>query len=122
MIGILVALAMLVQAFRGHAKAMQQGMETEPMLLFVVKNFAIAGMLVYLTYLFASYRGLPNVLVIMGLLIVLYSFRHHPHHHRPAHLRARRQREGRPPLRHQHRAAGLPLPSSTWACSPRSPA
>lgn len=73
-IGIGVAVFMLVQAFRARAKAIQQGMENEPTVLFLLKNFAIAGMLVYLTYLFASYRGLPNVLVIMGLLIALYSF------------------------------------------------
>ena len=73
-IGAAVAAFMLFSAFRSRAKAVAQGMDSEPFILFLVKNLAIVGMLAYLTYLFSSYRGLPNVLIIMGLLIALYSF------------------------------------------------
>ena len=73
-IGAAVAAFMLFSAFRARAKAVSQGMDSEPFVLFLVKNLAIVGMLVYLTYLFSSDRGLPNVLIIMGLLIALYSF------------------------------------------------
>ena len=71
-------------------------------------------------YLLATYRGLPNVLVIMFAAGRALRVRDQPDHDRPAHLCARRQREGGQALRHQDRAADLPRHSSTWACSPRS--
>ena len=49
-------------------------METEPFALFVGKNAIFAILIVGLSYLLASYRGLPNVLIIMGVLILLYTF------------------------------------------------
>jgi putative multiple sugar transport system permease protein len=65
---------MLTSAITGRLKQMRQGMSDEPTLIFVIKNLAIAVMLLALCYLFATYKGLPNVLVIMGVLIALYSF------------------------------------------------
>ena len=49
-------------------------METEPLALFVAKNAVFALLMVGLAYLLASYRGFPNVLIIMGALILLYMF------------------------------------------------
>ncbi len=46
----------------------------EPQALFIGKNLAFAGVILYATYLIASYRGLPNVLVVMAVLIALYGF------------------------------------------------
>ena len=34
----------------------------------------VAAVVVYLGYLLSTYRGLPNVLIIMGLLVALYGF------------------------------------------------
>ncbi len=55
-----------------HEKA--HTMETEPFALFVGKNAIFAILMLGFGYLLASYRGLPNVLVIMGALILLYTF------------------------------------------------
>jgi putative multiple sugar transport system permease protein len=49
-------------------------METEPIALFVARNAAFAGILVALSWLMASYKGLPNVLIIMFGLMVAYDF------------------------------------------------
>ena len=59
------------------------------------------------TFLIASHRGLPNVLVIMTALIALYGFVTAANGDRPAHLCARRQRESRQAVRHQDRTAHL---------------
>jgi len=48
--------------------------ETEPLALFIGKNAVFAFLIVGFCYLLASYRGLPNVLIIMGALILLYMF------------------------------------------------
>ncbi len=55
-----------------HEKA--HTMETEPFALFVGKNAVFALLMVGFGYLLASYRGLPNVLITMGALILLYMF------------------------------------------------
>jgi putative multiple sugar transport system permease protein len=39
-----------------------------------LKNAILFGVVIYFTYLIASHRGLPNVLVIMIALITLYGF------------------------------------------------
>ncbi|MCW1840510.1 sugar ABC transporter permease [Prosthecomicrobium hirschii] len=73
-IATVVVAMMLANAFAARVKLVRQDMQTEPFVFFLLKTLAIAGMLFYLAYLFATYRGLPNVFVIMGLLIALYSF------------------------------------------------
>ena len=49
-------------------------MEAEPLALFIGKNAVFAILIVGFCYLLSSYRGLPNVLIIMGALILLYMF------------------------------------------------
>ena len=42
--------------------------------MFAAKNAVLAAVVLYFSYLIASYRGVPNVLVIMMALIALYGF------------------------------------------------
>jgi putative multiple sugar transport system permease protein len=42
--------------------------------LFAFKNVLLAVLVVAFCYLMATYRGLPNVLVIMAVLVALYAF------------------------------------------------
>lgn len=72
--GVAVALLMLVQGWRSRAHALAHGMETEPAALFALRQAAFATALVALAWLLASYKGLPNVLVIMGVLMVAAEF------------------------------------------------
>ena len=74
LLGALVALTMLTLAWRTRANQRQHGIETEPVALFAVRNLVFAGILVALSWLMASYKGLPNVLVIMFALMVAYDF------------------------------------------------
>jgi putative multiple sugar transport system permease protein len=74
LLGVLVALTMVALAWRTRANQQKHEMETEPLALFVVRNGAFAAILVTLSWLLASYKGLPNVLVIMFVLMVAYDF------------------------------------------------
>ena len=74
LIGALVALAMLVLAWRARSNQQQHGMETEPLALFVARNGVFAAIMVALSWLLASEKGLPNVLIIMFGLMVAYDF------------------------------------------------
>lgn len=72
--GILMALVLLISKVRGRAERVKHGMESEPALLFMVKNLVFAGMIAAFSYMLASYKGLPNVLIVMLLLMLVYDF------------------------------------------------
>ena len=72
--GLLMALVLLVSAVRGRAERLEHGMDSEPMLFFVIKNLVFAAMIAAFSYLLASYKGLPNVLIVMLLLMLFYDF------------------------------------------------
>jgi putative multiple sugar transport system permease protein len=74
LIGMLIVAAMLYFALRSRWDRESHGYAAEPFALFVAKNFVIAGIIMFLMYKFASYRGLPNVLIVMGILIALFVF------------------------------------------------
>jgi len=74
LIGMLGAGLLIVTSARRWRREKAHTIETEPFALFAGKNAVFAILIVGLSYLLASYRGLPNVLVIMGLLILLYMF------------------------------------------------
>ncbi|HEY1393598.1 MAG TPA: multiple monosaccharide ABC transporter permease [Methylibium sp.] len=74
LLGVLVAVAMLIAAWRTRASAVGNGMDVEPFVLFAARNLVFASAFVALSWLMASYRGLPNVLVVMFLLTVAYAF------------------------------------------------
>jgi putative multiple sugar transport system permease protein len=48
--------------------------ENEPFMFFAVQMAIIGIVAIFLGFQLSTYRGLPNVLVIMGLLIALYTF------------------------------------------------
>jgi putative multiple sugar transport system permease protein len=73
-IGVLAAVALVFFKLRGRAKLKQHGMEQEPYAFFLVKNICFAGVILFFSWLLASYKGLPNVLVVMAVLIVAYDF------------------------------------------------
>jgi putative multiple sugar transport system permease protein len=74
LLGVLVALTMVVMAWRTRSNEKLHGMEVEPMALFAARNSVFAVLLVALSWLLASYKGLPNVLIIMFALMVAYDF------------------------------------------------
>jgi putative multiple sugar transport system permease protein len=49
-------------------------MQQEPYGLFAARNLVFGAIIVLLSYLLASYKGLPNVLIIMFGLMLLYNF------------------------------------------------
>lgn len=67
--GVIISIGLRQQA-RGRA----YGIEGEPTAFFWGRNIIVVGALMFLTFKLATFRGLPNVLVTMGLLIVLYAF------------------------------------------------
>jgi putative multiple sugar transport system permease protein len=73
-IGLLIVAAMLYFALKSRRNRESHGYEAEPFALFVVKNAIISGVILFLITMMASYKGLPNVLIVMGILIALFVF------------------------------------------------
>ncbi|TIX52240.1 MAG: sugar ABC transporter permease, partial [Mesorhizobium sp.] len=59
---------------RARRSRERHGYEAEPFTLFVVKTLVTSALALFLVYQFATYRGLPIVLVVMGVLISLFVF------------------------------------------------
>jgi len=73
-VGALAAAALVFFKLRGRAKLKAHGMEQEPYAFFLVKNLFFAAIILFFSYLLSTYKGLPNVLVVMAVLIVVYDF------------------------------------------------
>nr|WP_189763890.1 multiple monosaccharide ABC transporter permease [Variovorax beijingensis] len=73
-VGALAAAALVFFKLRGRAKLAAHGMETEPYVFFLVKNLFFAAIILFFSYLLSTYKGLPNVLIVMAVLIVVYDF------------------------------------------------
>jgi len=74
LISVVAIVAMVILAVTGRSRRKARGYESEPFSLFVVKNLVIMALVLFFTYMLASYRGLPNVLVVMGVLIAAFIF------------------------------------------------
>lgn len=74
LLGCLVGAAFFVIDWKQRRNAQKHGLENGPMYLFVLKNLLLASIVVALSAILASYRGMPTVLIVMGLLIILYTF------------------------------------------------
>jgi putative multiple sugar transport system permease protein len=73
-LGGLVCALLWFLDYRNRLNQRKYGFEVLPIIFFIIKNLVISAAIMGLCWLLASYKGLPNVLVLMGLLIVLYSF------------------------------------------------
>ena len=65
---------MLYFALKSRRERESHGYDAEPYGFFVAKNLVMAGIVMFFMYMLASYRGLPNVLIVMGILIALFVF------------------------------------------------
>ncbi len=65
---------MFFNSLRRRLNREKHGFQGGSFALFVLENLFISGLVLYLSYQLASYKGLPNVLIIMGILIALFAF------------------------------------------------
>ncbi len=73
-IGVIVALLILYRDVRKRLATQGTDIGQEPAAFFWAKAIALTAALSYFSYLLASYKGLPNVLIIMFALILAYEF------------------------------------------------
>ncbi|MBB5576421.1 MULTISPECIES: multiple monosaccharide ABC transporter permease [Rhizobium] len=71
---IAIPIVMFLLSWRRRNVNEQHGIDVEPFSFFLGQNLVVAAATIFIGYQISSYRGLPNVLVLMLLLIALYSF------------------------------------------------
>jgi putative multiple sugar transport system permease protein len=74
LLGVLLCILLVFLDFRARKNQEKYGFEVLPMNIFIGKNVVISAAIMGLCYLLASYKGFPNVLVLLSVLIALYSF------------------------------------------------
>ena len=71
LLGGLVCVLLVVAKLRERANQTAHGMEAEPYLFFVIKTAVFVALIAMFSVLLASYKGLPNVLLVMAVMAVM---------------------------------------------------
>jgi putative multiple sugar transport system permease protein len=74
LLGVATAAILIYLSARTRRHQQNNGIADEPFAFFAAKNAIIALAILYLAFVMSSFRGLPNVLIIMALLISVYTF------------------------------------------------
>ncbi|MEO1472087.1 MAG: sugar ABC transporter permease, partial [Pseudomonadota bacterium] len=72
--GALAVCAIVYMGLSTRARNRAYGIEDEPFGLFVARTVIIAGAFMFLVWKLATFRGLPNVLITMAVLTIVYAF------------------------------------------------
>ncbi|SEL37332.1 multiple monosaccharide ABC transporter membrane protein [Roseateles sp. YR242] len=73
-LGLLLAVVAVVVAWRHRSAGLRHGMEVEPGPIFVLRQAVIVVAVLSMSWLMASYKGLPTVMVVMVALTLAYDF------------------------------------------------
>jgi putative multiple sugar transport system permease protein len=73
-IGIVVTALIIFFNIRERKNQLAHGLAEEPHSIFIGRNLMITAAFLLFSYMLASYKGLPNVLIVMFTLIVVYAF------------------------------------------------
>jgi putative multiple sugar transport system permease protein len=74
LIGILLSGLLVFLDYSARKNQLRYGFEVTPLYFFIAKNVTVSGAILGLCYLMASYKGLPNVLIVLAVLIAFFSF------------------------------------------------
>ncbi len=72
--GLVAAGIILWVGFRDRARNSAYGIAGEPYGFFLARNLIIAAAIIFIMYKLAAFRGMPNVLITMGVLAVIYAY------------------------------------------------
>lgn len=73
-IGILITAILIFSQWKTRERRKKNLFEVESMNIFLFKAIFIAVVTIGVTYIFSSYKGYPVILIILGIIVVIYSF------------------------------------------------
>ncbi|PJF09830.1 multiple monosaccharide ABC transporter permease [Pseudorhodobacter sp. MZDSW-24AT] len=74
LIVVAVALVVVLLGLRKRGQDAAFGISPEPAAVFWIRNAIVCGALVFVGYKLAIFRGLPNVVMVLAVLTVIYAF------------------------------------------------
>ena len=72
--GVVAVMLIVWHGLRQRITNRKYGMEEEPAAFFWVRTIIVSGALFYVMYKLAGFRGLPNVMISMVVLTLIYAF------------------------------------------------
>lgn len=72
--GVVVALIFCIAQIINNRSRKRKGYETDTALALAIKLVVISAALIWFFTLLAQYQGIPSVLIILGILLVVYTF------------------------------------------------
>ena len=72
--GAVIAVIYIVLQFRNNATRKKKGYETEPLPSMLIKMVIISAAIIAVFWKLAQHKGIPTVLIILGLLLLVYNF------------------------------------------------
>ncbi|WP_044479567.1 multiple monosaccharide ABC transporter permease [Paenibacillus antibioticophila] len=73
-LGILLSVLYIWQEYKDRRTQIKYNFDTAPIWMFVTKIVLLVAVINIFTFVLATYNGLPNILIILFFLIVIYSF------------------------------------------------
>ncbi|MDQ0223760.1 ABC transporter permease [Bacillus sp. 7586-K] len=73
-IGIVLSVIIIITQLRARSTQVKYQFDVQPKGLFILKLIGMVAVLNVFTYVLAAYEGIPNILIILAILIVLYTF------------------------------------------------
>jgi len=70
----IIALAFVTIEIRKRAVSKKYGVEAEPIVFFIIRLVLIVAAIGLFAYWFGASNGIPNILVVLGILVVVYSY------------------------------------------------
>lgn len=74
LIVVVAASIVVILGLRKRAQDAAFGITPEPALVFWIRNAIVCGALIFVGYKLAIFRGLPNVVMVLAVLTVIYAF------------------------------------------------
>ncbi|WP_319020771.1 multiple monosaccharide ABC transporter permease [Bacillus sp. B1-b2] len=74
LIGIALSIILLVVQLKNRRTQLKHQFDVQPFGLFVTKLVGLILILNIFTYVLATYEGIPNILIILGILVIIYTF------------------------------------------------
>ena len=74
LICVIASLVLIVLEFRSRIVTRKYGAQVQPLPFTIVKLVALVGAIALFGHWFAQHRGVPNILVLLAVLFVVYSY------------------------------------------------
>jgi ABC-type xylose transport system, permease component len=74
LVGVVLAVAYILFQIRARGTKRKYNFDIVPLYLFIIQLVLVTGAIMLVSYWLAAYKGIPIIFLIIGILIIVYSF------------------------------------------------